>query len=438
MSATTTIANSPPSTTASAPVRAGSRLAVLDGLRLLAALMVVSYHYVGLGDPWDAKLPHGFPLPVYWASEYGFLGVELFFLISGFVICLSSLGRSLGDFFIARVVRLYPAYWFAIIATTIVVTLLPHVRKPLGVKDTLTNFTMLQIPLHVHDVDGVYWTLWAELRFYLLFSIVVAMGVTYRRVVAFCAIWTVGCLIALSVGGPLLTLVFLPAQAPYFIAGTGFFLIHRYGQNAMLWGIVGMSYLLAVHQLGVDPRIRHKFGHVPAWFAIVIISVFFALIALIALGKLTFGWRWLTTAGTLTYPLYLLHQHIGWAIIDKLQHRMPAPVLAGGVLALMLALAYAVHRFIERPLARRMKTILRAAVGPAKQPHGGVGLRSRITQRSRTAAATDRAGASIGRAAAPSELPAVSDVYGWSTILSSSIDQDTSTYERATSTNASE
>jgi peptidoglycan/LPS O-acetylase OafA/YrhL len=337
------------------------------------------------------------------------------------------------------VVRLYPAYWFAIILTTVVVTALPQVRKPLGLKDTLTNFTMLQIPLHVHDVDGVYWTLWAELRFYLLFAIVVGLGVTYRRVVAFCALWTVGCVAALSAGGSFLTLVFMPAQAPYFIAGTAFFLIHRYGSNAMLWGIVGISYLLGVHQLGVDPRIRHKFDYVPAWFAIVIITVFFLLIALIALGRLQFGWRWLTTAGTLTYPLYLLHQHIGWALIDKLQGHVPPPVLVTGVLALMLVLAYGVHRYVEQPLAKRMKTALRAAVGPAKQPHSRLGVTARITQRS--------------HATAP-QPPAVPD-YGWSTMFESSsvpagtsapvgtsvpvgTEFGTTTYERATSTNASE
>jgi peptidoglycan/LPS O-acetylase OafA/YrhL len=367
--------------------RGASRVAVLDGLRLVAALMVVSFHYIGLGDAWHAPLPHGFPLPIYWASEYGFLGVELFFLISGFVICLSSLGRSLGDFFIARVVRLYPAYWFAVIATTLVTLALPDVRKALGFKDTLTNLTMLQIPLHVGDVDGVYWTLWCELRFYLLFAVVVGMGVTYRRVVAFCALWTVGTLVAASVGGNLLTLVFMPAQAPYFIAGTAFFLIYKYGQNAMLWGIVGLSYLLAIHYLGVDPRIHNKFGHVPAWFAIVIISVFFALIALIALGKLDFGWRWLTTAGTLTYPLYLLHQHIGWAIIDKLQNRAPASVVVLFVVVLMLLLAYGVHRLVEKPLASKMKTLLRAAVGTAAVSRAGGDLRARITQRTSGSAA---------------------------------------------------
>ena len=51
------------------------------------------------------------------------------------------------------------------------------------------NLTMLQNPLGVHDIDPSYWTLAVELRFYLLFAIVLAIGVTYRRVVYFCVVW---------------------------------------------------------------------------------------------------------------------------------------------------------------------------------------------------------------------------------------------------------
>ena len=96
------------------------RLAILDGLRLVAALMVVSYHYISRADAWGRGGRHGFPTIVDSAAHYGFFGVELFFLISGFVICMSAMGRGLGEFFVARVVRLYPAYWFAILLTTAV------------------------------------------------------------------------------------------------------------------------------------------------------------------------------------------------------------------------------------------------------------------------------------------------------------------------------
>ncbi len=353
------------------------RVAILDGLRLVAALMVVSYHYIARGDAWTAASPHGFPHVIYVAARFGFFGVELFFLISGFVICMSGMGRSLGQFFVARVVRLYPAYWFAVLATAVVVTLWPTINRPLAHTDVVTNLTMLQIPLHTPSVDGVYWTLWVELRFYLLFALVVFFGVTYRRVVAFCAVWTVASVATMAVGGPLLDngqsstllqLAIVPQYSPYFIAGMSFFLMHRFRPDPLLWGIVGIQLMLAIHHLRVDPMIMHKFTGTAASVEPIVVVFFFAVMALVALHKLTVGWRWLTVAGTLTYPLYLLHQHIGWILIDKLQHEVPAPVVVVAVVAFMLIAAWLVHRLIERPLAARMRRLLVPAIGRLRPP----------------------------------------------------------------------
>jgi peptidoglycan/LPS O-acetylase OafA/YrhL len=391
---------------------ARTRVAVLDGLRLMAALMVVSYHYIARGDAWTAASPHGFPHLIYVASRFGFFGVELFFLISGFVICMSGMGRSLGQFFVARVVRLYPAYWFAVLATAVVVTLWPTINQPLAHTDVVTNLTMLQIPLHTPNVDGVYWTLWVELRFYLLFALVVFFGVTYRRVVAFCALWTVASVATMAVGGPLLDdgrsstflqLAIVPQYSPYFIAGMAFFLMHRFRPDPLLWGIVGIQLMLAIHHLRVDPMIMHKFTGTAGSVEPIVIVFFFAIMALVALHKLTVGWRWLTVAGTLTYPLYLLHQHIGWILIDKLQHEVPAPIVVVAVVALMLIAAWLVHRFIEKPVAARMRCLLVPAIERLRPPRAATaGLPVASAPRSRQPATSTPGAAaeSVGRSAA--------------------------------------
>ncbi|MDQ1651905.1 MAG: hypothetical protein QOI35_1105, partial [Cryptosporangiaceae bacterium] len=64
---------------------------------------------------------------------------------------------------------------------------------------------------------------------------------------------------------------------------------------------------------------------------------------------------WLTTAGTLTYPLYLLHAGIGYAVIYHLSPIVPKYVLLGGLIVSMLVFAWLVHRFVEKPVAARLK-----------------------------------------------------------------------------------
>ncbi|MFD0570579.1 acyltransferase family protein [Kitasatospora gansuensis] len=253
--------------------RAGGRLVVLDGLRILAALMVVFHHYVGYGgsadgagNAWSRPIAQVFPL----ASKLGaymWTGVSLFFLISGFVIGMSTWGRGLGDFFTSRIVRLYPAYWFGVLATTAVLAAWPLVAQPLDSYQVLVNLTMFQSALHVTNVDASYWTLWYELCFYLLFGLVVRQGLNYRRVVAFCMVWTVMGMVSVGVDWAPLTVVAMPWVSSFFVAGLAYYLMYRFRPTLLLWGIVGVSLVLSLnyagsHQQLIDPALggRHLAG----------------------------------------------------------------------------------------------------------------------------------------------------------------------------------
>ncbi|GAB1644811.1 acyltransferase family protein [Krasilnikovia sp. MM14-A1259] len=358
---------------------APTRLAALDGLRLIAALSVALYHY---GTSWrlDGVHPPSYHLPA--ASHvtiYGFLGVELFFLISGFVICMSSWGRGLGRFAISRVSRLYPAYWVAIAITATVVTVLPITGgvpippTPLTTGGVLTNLTMLQQPFGVAAVDTVYWTLWTELRFYLLFALVVGVGLTYRRAVGFCIVWMLAAVLTPKLGSPLLDMVVMADFAPYFIAGIAMYLMHRFGPTLMLWAIVGVSWLLCLPRVAVRMADVHPGFDVPAWPGVVIMTGCFAVLLLIALRRADrIDWRWLTVAGALTYPFYLLHQRIGYALMRTAYPHvsLPAWVLIATTTATMLALAWLVHRYVERPLSPIMRRSLTTALNhlPRRTP----------------------------------------------------------------------
>ncbi|MDN0193712.1 acyltransferase [Streptomyces sp. S.PNR 29] len=335
------------------------RLYVVDGIRLAAALMVVVHHYAGtdrLNQPGNAVWgrPVGEIMPtVFRFASFGWIGVEIFFVISGFVICMSCWGRTPRQFFVSRVIRLYPAYWFAIVFTSAVVVALPGVWERLPVRNILINLTMLQAGSDVPNVDLVYWTLWSELRFYLLFLVVVAMGLTYRRVVVFCCVWGAVAMLAPVSDFPLLELIANPDGAWYFIAGLALYLMHRFGQDVLLWGVLAMAWLMGQRELAG----RVDYENVSSYRgAVLIFTVFLLVMVAVALG-LTDGirWKWLVTAGCLTYPLYLTHYVAGTTLISRLRDTMDARLLVAVVIAGFLVLSWLVHRVVERPAARALK-----------------------------------------------------------------------------------
>ncbi|MFF2922104.1 acyltransferase family protein [Streptomyces celluloflavus] len=350
--------------------RSGNRLAALDGLRLLAALMVVFYHYVALARPWGHATDTIFPT-AHRAAQYGWLGVEVFFLISGFVICMSVWGRTLGEFAVSRVSRLFPAYWAGILLTVAVVKTWPEVTSIRGWNAVITNLTMLQGGNNTPNVDPVHWTLFVELKFYLIVAVVVLFGVTYRNCLILCGVWTAAAALAPVLKTPLLTAFAMPQYAPFFIAGIAFYLMRRHRPNAVLWAIVILQLLLA--QRYIPYRLATSVGKaaaeaLPTWPARVVIITAFALVGAIALGACDrIRWKWLTTAGALTYPLYLIHLNIGMTLIHHFRNRIPAPVLVASVTALMLVTAWLIHRIVERPLGKWLRDTMRRGIDDVRR-----------------------------------------------------------------------
>jgi peptidoglycan/LPS O-acetylase OafA/YrhL len=229
----------------------------------------------------------------------------------------------------------------------------------------LVNLTMLQGPMQVPAVDGVYWTLWTELHFYLLFALVVWRGVTYRRAVLFCLLWTVASVAVTGTPNRTLHLLVGPVESSYFVAGVAMYLIYRFRPSALLWGIIGVSWVLSLYRIRPTAGGVDVIGgtHLPWPVTAGVVTAIFLVMVAVALGWFrAVRWRWLTVAGALTYPLYLLHQRLGWAAIAALRGTMPRPLVLLTVVVGMLVAAWLVHRLVERPLAARGRTWLRQAV----------------------------------------------------------------------------
>ncbi|WP_113702614.1 acyltransferase family protein [Nonomuraea lactucae] len=343
--------------------RGDGRLAELDLLRFIAALAVLAFHYlVAFASVWGDRPAELFPAVAPFAG-LGILGVELFFVISGFVILMSAWGRGVGAFARSRIVRLYPAYWLSLAAVAALygLTGATALDPRLSTGGYLVNATMFHRLFGVADAAGVYWSLWAELRFYLLMAILVVIGVTYARVLVFGGLWLSAALGAELLGNEVLSEIVMPRYAPYFVAGMALYLIHRHGSAWLPWLYVVAGWVMSLHSAleRVHGRIKVAgFKNMPVTdtAVIVTVTVIFAAMALVALGVFRLPRsRVLTALGGTTYPLYLFHSTLAVALIPLLADRLPPWLTAGATTLAAVLLSYLVYSFAERPIQRFLK-----------------------------------------------------------------------------------
>ena len=283
---------------------AGGRLRALDGLRLVAALMVAGYHYLALdhaASAWGQDPDTVFPTADALAP-YGWLGVEIFFVISGFVICMSCWGRTLGDFPVTGVPPLPGLLGGS----------RPHVsgdhrdpgscsgtesvgcsRQPDHAAGSGRRRAHGQRLLDALGRDALLPDLCADRL----------AGLTYRRVIAFGLVWTIVAPIAELADFKLLTVVAMPSFAPYFLVGIGLYLLHRFGHQLLTWMLIAVNLVLSLHyailrMVCTSQDVVHQPLH--SWIVAAIFLGGVAVVFLIGQGRLAWvQWRWMTVAGVL-------------------------------------------------------------------------------------------------------------------------------------------
>ena len=119
-----------------------NRLAELDLLRFIAALSVLLFHYAFRGYAADDLSPINLPvlIPIF---KYGYLGVGLFFMISGFVILMSAIGKNGREFVTSRISRLYPEFWICCTLTALVIFFFGAPHFDVSLTQFFINLTML-------------------------------------------------------------------------------------------------------------------------------------------------------------------------------------------------------------------------------------------------------------------------------------------------------
>jgi peptidoglycan/LPS O-acetylase OafA/YrhL len=328
------------------------RLQKLDAFRGLAALSVATHHYTESG--YQSTL---------WSL--GSTGVDLFFIISGYVILLSMNHAKTGrDFAVSRFSRLFPAYWAALGLTLVLYLYFDPAQ--LTPPNVAWHITMIPSLAFVHSFDPSYWTLGVELTFYMLMGLCLVTD-QLRRLEA----WGVAMLVAflalhlaLPLSMPALyksltgRIEFLN-QGPLFFVGILFYKMHYSrvtARRVLLLGVcVGLQCML--HQNG------HTFRSISAVQHAGMLIGFVGVFALFIAGRM----QWIVNPvtlflGSISYSFYLLHHYLGKHVLLPWMDSFGVPYSVARFMALlfcvMIATVFSV--FIENPSNRYIRTWYKA------------------------------------------------------------------------------
>lgn len=369
--------------------------AAIDLLRFACALLVVANHFgaslplapgpAAAGALGDAVLSTRFAP---WAG-IGWVGVEIFFVISGYVIACSANGTAPGDFLRRRAQRLLPAAW--VCATVAFVALWSLQALPGATLGAQWMRSMLFWPIG-QAIDPSYWTLGIEVSFYLMVAALLRGGTSAARIEGLA--WAIGGASALfwvlqlgdgtldgSRMNERLSQLLLLVHGIFFAVGVLLYRIHNEGLSR--WRAIGLLVFLTGCGFEIVARSRDMaavFGLAAAPIApLLIFALGVGIIATCRRLQPMLGWtgKWAATLGLMTYPLYLLHQQIG-AVGAGLFARAGIAAEWGLAAALLfvLALSWAVVRHAEPPLRRWIARISvrrapRPDIRPSASPSAG-------------------------------------------------------------------
>jgi peptidoglycan/LPS O-acetylase OafA/YrhL len=348
-------------------------MGILDGYRTLAIMLVLAFHYCSRWTPpnYPENLyPYGSMLRDIPIAGHGYLGVQLFFIISGFVIALTLLhSKDWLDFALRRAARLFPTMIFCAVLTFAILAMLPVTYFEPRLVDFLPSLTFIEpylwekaLGTPVSAIDGAYWSLFVEVKFYFWAGLLFFVFGKARFLPSFTTF--LNAVLLLTVVGMLASNksvldvgqhIFAAPHLSWFGAGIAFFYLHLDRENRL-------ARLLAVETLVVviaQAFIRGAELEIPYYLA------FYALFVLFVFRRQwlrAFEWKPLTSAGEASYSLYLVHQNVGVTLIAVLGgavgphwSALAVPVVA----TIMVLFSLQIYRKWELPAKRKVLELAR-------------------------------------------------------------------------------
>jgi peptidoglycan/LPS O-acetylase OafA/YrhL len=297
-------------------------------------------------------------------AQYGFLGVPVFFAISGFVIAYSAEGRTPIGFAIARFSRIYPTFVICMTLTFLATLLLGSAHFQVTSAQWLANLFIAAPMFGQPYVDAAYWSLVIEVVFYAWVAALLALGLFPRRIDVIILAWlAITFANELTVDVPLFEKLFMADDSGFFAVGLLIYEHYRGRRDTKLYGLMalamGTAVFQAVHKLerldvhtgaSFDPRV------VAAICVVSLVTVFLAT----RIKSVPLPTALVAAAGGITYPLYLLHMQLGYVIFLSAASDRDHALWTAIVVTGMVVLAWLVWRVLERPMHRLTKDGLTA------------------------------------------------------------------------------
>ena len=330
----------------------------LDLLRFLAANLVVLTHLVYI--EWGGVGHLGRLRPL---GDMGYLGVDVFFAISGYVISLSAVGRQTKDFLVARFIRIFPGLLFAGLLAALCTRSI-HAPVHTSIFGDISSVFLLNSATHTQFSNPVFWTLAYEFKFYILISILLLLkrnSSSNLRVAAM--FWLFISFVLGPNPGGILGLIFIPDYAPCFIVG-----ILLSGIKSKKEMLQTLPVLLVALILAINNRLE-EWKTLPVyrqqWHSATItgltLLLLFALFALAVYAPLNNSKYMKITykLGSYSYPIYLFHftpmLTLLSALYAKTHHAVSAILISYATMFLLSVV------FAER-IEPKLKKILKSAL----------------------------------------------------------------------------
>lgn len=344
------------------------RIEHLDGLRGLAIIWVILFHSYSRWPEHLKFVSITQDIPIF---DYGYLGVQLFFMISGFVIFMTlDKSKNYIDFIKRRWLRLFPAM---LIATILIYSTAPFFSERPGGIPSLINIipglTFISPDLikffsgsYIAGLEGAFWSLYVEVVFYIFMGFIYFfIGRKYCIPALFLALSMfyfslVLKKIELSWPYELITALGFPNYAWFIVGCTMYEFLNKRG-NIQIYAITALSILL----LFAPSVLNNKFNFTLISFYFGILTIFIFSFSNHSIQKILSN-KPLILIGFVSYPLYLIHENILVATLIKLEKTsLPTSVILLMpifISIVLVFLAYIIAKYLEPKLRKNIENLI--------------------------------------------------------------------------------